>query len=85
MDLPTPMPSLFPSKTYEVISSNRRPCFFFRKREVMDQTSDAGSQYRCGRVGRGSQPPFLPKALLNPLSNTDTYTKRFQNARFPTC
>ena len=22
------------------------------------ETSDVGSQYRCGRVGRGSQPPF---------------------------
>ena len=47
-------------------------------------TSDAGSQYRCGRVGRGSQPPFTPNTLPNPLSNTDTYTKSFQNAHFPT-
>ena len=25
-------------------------------------TSDAGSQYRCGRVGRGIQPPSTPHA-----------------------
>ena len=24
------------------------------------RTSDAGSQYRCGRMGRGSQPPSTP-------------------------
>ena len=26
----------------------------------LDQTSDAGSQYRCGRVGRGIQPQSPP-------------------------
>ena len=31
-----------------------------------DKTSDAGSQYRCGRVGRGSQPPSTIIAPPNP-------------------
>ena len=43
-------------------------------------TSDAGSQYRCGRVGRGFQPPSTPI----PIPNTQTYTKSIKNARFPT-
>ena len=34
-------------------------------------TSDAGSQYRCGRVGRGIQPPSTPK----PIPYTQSYTK----------
>ena len=42
-------------------------------------TSDAGSQYRCGRVGRGIQPPFTPQP-----ARTQTYTKSIENARFPT-
>ena len=29
-------------------------------REKEKKTSDAGSQYRCGRVGRGIQPPASP-------------------------
>ena len=37
-------------------------------------TSDAGSQNRCRRVGRGSQPPSTPNALPNPTSNTDKNT-----------
>ena len=32
-------------------------------------TSDAGSQYRCGRVGRGIQPPSTPHG---PTINTQT-------------
>ena len=28
----------------------------------IDETSDAGSRYRCGRVGRGIQPPSIPHA-----------------------
>ena len=39
------------------------------------RTSDAGSQYRCGRVGRGSQPPSTPNAPTNPPSNTHTHKK----------
>ena len=46
--------------------------------------SDAGSQYRCGLVGRGGQPSFTPNTPPNPLPYTDTYSKSFQNARFPT-
>ena len=46
-------------------------------KERTSSTSDAGSQYRCGRVGRGSQPPSTPNAPPNPPSNTDTYTKSF--------
>ena len=29
------------------------------------ETSDAGSQYRCGRVGRGIQPPSTPNTHPN--------------------
>ena len=36
-----------------------------------DVTSDAGSKYRCGRVGRGSQPPSTPNAPPDPLPNSD--------------
>ena len=49
-------------------------------RPWMLRTSDAGSQYRCGRVGRGIQPPSTPQ----PTCNTQTYTKSVENARFPT-
>ena len=42
------------------------------------KTSDAGSQYRCGRVGRGIQALFTPQ----PTSNTQTYTKSIENAHF---
>ena len=42
--------------------------------------SDARSQYRCGWVGRGIQPPSTPQ----PTSHTLTYTKTIYNARFPT-
>ena len=44
------------------------------------KTSDAGSQYRCGRVGRGIQPPSTPK----PTPNTQTYAKSIKSASFPT-
>ena len=36
-------------------------------------TSDAGSQYRCGRVGRGVQPPSHPRPP-HTHSNTQTIT-----------
>ena len=39
-----------------------------------------GSQYRCGRVGRGIQPRSTPQ----PPPHTQTYTKSSQNARFST-
>ena len=42
------------------------------------ETSDAGSQYCCGRVDRGIQPRFTHQ--LPP--HTQTYTKSIQNARF---
>ena len=51
-----------------------------KKKEKKEKTSDAGSQYHCGRVGRGIQPPSTPQ----PTSNTQTYTKSIENARFPT-
>ena len=41
------------------------------KQTKRKKTSDAGSQYCCGRVGRGIQPPSTPK----PTPNTQTYTK----------
>ena len=47
---------------------------------IQRKTSDAGSQYRCGRVGRGIQPPSTPI----PIPNTQTYTKSIKNTRFPT-
>ena len=43
----------------------------------MEKTSDAGSQYCSGRVGRGLQP-----LILTP--HTQTYTKSIQNACFST-
>ena len=36
------------------------------------RTSDVRSQYRCGRVGRGIQPPSTPNALLPPHTHTHT-------------
>ena len=45
------------------------------KEKRMKEIKNAGSQYRCGRVGRGSQP-------LNTPSNTDTYTKSFREHSF---
>ena len=40
-------------------------CIMFERSPVLE-TSDAGSQYCCGRVGRGSQPPSTPNAPPNP-------------------
>ena len=37
-----------------------------------ERTSDAGSQYRCRRVGRGDQSPSTLNAPPNTLSNADT-------------
>ena len=45
-------------------------------------TGDAGSQYRCGRVGRGIQPPSAPHTPHQ--LHTQTFTKSIQNARFST-
>ena len=64
------------------------PFFFFSKRLWIgeswvgkkNRTSDAGSQYRCGRVGKGIQPQSTPQ--ISP--HTQTYTKGIQNARFYT-
>ena len=39
------------------------------------QTRDAGSQYRCGRSGRGSEPPSAPNSPRNPLP-TQTHTQK---------
>ena len=50
------------------------------KLSEMGTTSDAGSQYRCGRVGMGIQPP----STLQPIDNTQTETKSIGSARFPT-
>ena len=47
---------------------------------IKTSDSDARSQYRCGRVGRGIQPPATPQ----PTANTRTYAKSIKNARFPT-
>ena len=41
---------------------------------------DTGSQYCCGWVGRGIQPP----STSQPTCNTQTYTKSVENACFPT-
>ena len=41
-------------------------------------TKHAGSQYRCGWVGRGIQPPSIPQTT----SNIQIYTKSIKNARF---
>ena len=38
------------------------------------KTSDAGSQYRCGRVGRGIQPPASPQPHPQLPTHTLTHT-----------
>ena len=51
------------------------------------KTSDAGSQYCWGRVGRGILPPTTPHATPRPSSpppHTHTYTRSIQNARLST-
>ena len=58
-----PIPSLLLSSTRKMI------------KPLVSRTNDAGTQYRCGRVGRGSQPPSTLKASPNPPSNTDTDKK----------
>ena len=60
---------------------------WWRMRTERRETSDAGSQYRCGRVGRGIQPQSAPKptptlkhtqkvskTLVFPLFNSITMT-----------
>ena len=40
-------------------------------------TSDAGSQHRCGRVGRGIQPPFIPSHTpCSPHTDNHKWTDR---------
>ena len=43
-------------------------CYAYAKSQG---TSDSGSQYRCGWVGRGIQPPSTPQP---PPLHTKTYT-----------
>ena len=50
------------------------------KRGKKGKTSDAGSQYRCGRVGRGIQLPSTPQTPFH----TQTYIKSIQNVHFST-
>ena len=38
---------------------------------MREKASDAGSLYRCGRLGRGVQPPSTPQ----PPTYTQTYAK----------
>ena len=45
-----------------------------------EKTSDAGSQYRCGRLGRGIKPPTTPQTPFH----TQSYIKSIQNAHFST-
>ena len=76
-----PMSSMHNSLRYDARFSARILSERKKGRKVEEKiTSDAGSQYRCGRVGRGIQPPSTPK----PTPNTQTYTKSIKNARFPT-
>ena len=35
-------------------------------------TSDVGSQYHCGQVGRGVQPPFIPSPTPHTLTHTQS-------------
>ena len=48
------------------------------RHECIVQASDAGSQYRCGQVGRGIQPSFQPL----PLPHTQTVSKTFISPLF---
>ena len=47
-----------------------------------DKTSDTGSQYRCGRVGRGIQPPSTPQV---PHSHTQNASKTLIFELFDSC
>ena len=51
------------------------PFLFTREIEIQRERNDAGSQYRCGRVGRGILPPSIPHAPL-------TYTKNYLKCSF---
>ena len=69
-------PPFFPH--FSISSLSQIPNFFHSKNisnSTMFElvTSDVASQYRCGRVGRGSQHPSAP----NIPSSTDTCTKSF--------
>ena len=52
------------------------------------RTRDAGSRYRCGRVGRGAQPPSTPSLNPHTLTHTNTHGQTqpqyISNARFHT-
>ena len=62
-----------------ILYKTRRQWFFKHSAFVLhlEQTSNARSPYRCGRVGRGIQPPALPQPHPQPPSNTLTH-KQFQ-------
>ena len=48
------------------------------------KTSDAGSQYRCGRVGKGVQPPSTPQPPHKHTNIRKKYLKR-SFPHFPIC
>ena len=60
------------------ISMSTRPTWVDEWKRIHWKTSDAGSQYRCGRVGRGIQPPSTPHAP--PL--THIYKKHLKRSFF---
>ena len=48
-------------------------------------TSDMGSQYRGGWVGRGIQPPFIPQLPLNTPCNTVIFIEMRVSIIFDSC
>ena len=51
------------------------------KMVIEEKTSDVGSPYRCGPVGRGSQPPSTPNTPPNTLSK-QTHTQKASKRSF---
>ena len=56
----------FPNK----LEFHLNKCVFKKTIHTMEKTSDAGSQYCCGWVGRGLQPPTKPQS--SPLTHKHT-------------
>ena len=50
----------------------------------MNETSDAWSQYRCGRVVWGMQTPSIPSPTPRSLTSKENHNYSLKDARFDT-